>query len=170
MTIEEDFKEMVRLAKAMANVVDKDKMIKEFNRYSEIVDRVGVLSHDGTQFCQCGTCTEALEAAFRLYSQLRENHCKHWITQIAAGLQYIGEVEDACRTGIALQEVQGIMGDGNITPERENEISVLGALCIKAGGALYKGMQSLYASEKSPIREDVTKVEAKVYEEYPRWV
>ena len=33
--------------------------------------------------CKCGTCQEAAKAAMRLYSQLRENHCRYWVLQIA---------------------------------------------------------------------------------------
>ncbi len=138
---------------------------RELENYISVAARSAALStsHD-PRICKCGTCAEALEAAYRLYDQLRQNQCGFWVTQVVAALQFIQQSEDAARLGVSQGEM-ATKASEETDPARVMEIAALGSLSSEVDRVVRDGTMKLYIEIDSPIRPTVQKIEDAIFAE-----
>lgn len=132
-----------------------------FDRQLELIfhiKEVEWLLHEGEadRVCHCGTIPEAFDAGLRMYSQLREHQCQHWVAQIifaltlAHSLETINEVSPATAEGMVVDLTKDVLD-----PEQELVGRLAGGMAKLEQESVDDAMRAfMYRPENVPHMRD----------------
>lgn len=90
------------------------------------------------RLCQCGTCKDAVDAALRLYVQLREHQCRWWVIQIATVLLEAGKSEAGA--GMYLERQKSPEKFDGVTEDQMSHIAGASTMIADTSTELFQRM------------------------------